>query len=913
MIDGLVLIVFQTLRNCRSALTVFQGDTRGQFCAHLYERLGAELGALDGMTMKQEFCDELVDACADEIPGISRTYDGLTYCEKHVGDTGDQFWSYPYTEPEIFEPGLNEVFPDLDSDDDFPDATISLRQSPDGTMYWLMGQQGEVKKVYADNLDKIEDVVDIADNGVFYVAYEEGLLDIAFDPHFSTDGYPSYFYLSYTCQLNDGENPRNRLSKFEYFDGDTSATLASEEVLITTEPKFNSIHAAGWCGFKPSAYGDSNNYHDLYWTTGDGGPQTDSLNTGQDTTNMLGSMIRISVPSDGTGYNIPSGNLGSLPEVHPEICASGFRNPFRCGFDRENDVLYCGDVGHTNVEEIDIIECGKNYGWSRFEGSRCQEAQEDRDGPCLDASRSGFTFPYFEYCHPDYYSDEDEYEFTGDEDICGDRLITGHAVIGGYVYRGNYFSDLLTGAYIFGDATNRNIYYVREMEGQLVIGTIVSDKSVAIISFSEDINGELMLLTSNYQIYHMPCGDLCATTCLEQSDDNVEVKDLGCYADDSKDRVLTLAQSDCDEGERAMSSQICASYCDTIGAKYAGVQFSYQCWCGGDRTDYDVHGTTTCTFPCAGNEDEICGGSYAMSVYSNDGTVPDDDTTPAPVTTLDPTSAPVTTLDPTSAPVTTLDPTSAPVTTLDPTSAPVTVPDGPTPSPITILMQPTPSPITILMEPTPSPIGVDEPAEYLGCFADSKDTRFMTGPNVETVMSAEICQGICDSSYYGTQYGEECWCGDDDTDYDVNGVATCDFACVGNSDEICGGRNAMSVYFAGSGSAPVSPVPSPVAPAPEPAPITPDTSGATYLGCYADTKDDRIMTDKVSSSSMTADDCQVLCSGSAFFGTQYGLECWCGASGIEYDRHGAGVCNFDCTGDSSEICGGRNAMSVYSF
>ena len=70
------------------------------YSAHLYERLGAELGALDGMTMKQEFCDELVDACADEIPGISRTYDGLTYCEKHVGDTGDQFWSYPYTERE---------------------------------------------------------------------------------------------------------------------------------------------------------------------------------------------------------------------------------------------------------------------------------------------------------------------------------------------------------------------------------------------------------------------------------------------------------------------------------------------------------------------------------------------------------------------------------------------------------------------------------------------------------------------------------------------------------------------------------------------------------------------------------------------------------------------------------------------
>ncbi len=38
-----------------------------------------------------------------------------------------------------------------------------------------------------------------------------------------------------------------------------------------------------------------------------------------------------------------------------EICSSGFRNPWRCGFD-DGDVLYCGDVGHTMVEEIDIVE-----------------------------------------------------------------------------------------------------------------------------------------------------------------------------------------------------------------------------------------------------------------------------------------------------------------------------------------------------------------------------------------------------------------------------------------------------------------------------------------------------------------------------------------------------------------------------
>lgn len=39
-----------------------------------------------------------------------------------------------------------------------------------------------------------------------------------------------------------------------------------------------------------------------------------------------------------------------------EICAIGFRNPWRCSFDRANDNLYCGDVGHTFVEEIDLVE-----------------------------------------------------------------------------------------------------------------------------------------------------------------------------------------------------------------------------------------------------------------------------------------------------------------------------------------------------------------------------------------------------------------------------------------------------------------------------------------------------------------------------------------------------------------------------
>lgn len=38
-------------------------------------------------------------------------------------------------------------------------------------------------------------------------------------------------------------------------------------------------------------------------------------------------------------------------------------------------------------------------------------------------------------------------------------------------------------------------------------------------SASHEGQGELMLLTGDYNIYHMPCGDLCTTTCLDQAEE----------------------------------------------------------------------------------------------------------------------------------------------------------------------------------------------------------------------------------------------------------------------------------------------------------------------------------------------------------------------------------------------------------
>lgn len=58
---------------------------------------------------------------------------------------------------------------------------------------------------------------------------------------------------------------------------------------------------------------------------------------------------------------------------------------------------------------------------------------------------------------------------------------------GGHVYRGAALDDLIGGAYIFGDDSTNNIYYIKDDgNGAWIEGTIISDGSVPIIGFTED-------------------------------------------------------------------------------------------------------------------------------------------------------------------------------------------------------------------------------------------------------------------------------------------------------------------------------------------------------------------------------------------------------------------------------------------
>lgn len=40
-----------------------------------------------------------------------------------------------------------KAFPDLSDDDDLPSNTIAMHMTPDGTKWWLAGQDGEIREV----------------------------------------------------------------------------------------------------------------------------------------------------------------------------------------------------------------------------------------------------------------------------------------------------------------------------------------------------------------------------------------------------------------------------------------------------------------------------------------------------------------------------------------------------------------------------------------------------------------------------------------------------------------------------------------------------------------------------------------------------------------------------------------------
>jgi glucose/arabinose dehydrogenase len=309
--------------------------------------------------------------------------------------------------------------------------------------------------------------------------YEQGLLGLAFHPNYSGDSeLPGFgeFFVNYTAAGNDTVIARYCVST-----NPNVAEPAGAVVLTYAQPQ--STHNGGWMAFGADGY--------LYISSGDGGGafdrdpgHTPETGNAQDTTKLLGKILRIDVngddfpADDDRNYAIPPTNPFVAGAGADEIWAYGLRNPWRCAFDPLTNDLYIGDVGQAELEEINFLLAGsaggENYGWRCMEGSECTGLE---GCICFD---DALTDPIHAYAHPTFGQ-------------C-------RSVTGGEVYRGSLMPGL-AGTYFFADFCTGQIWSLR------YDGASVSDfqertcelrpdgtRTIAdIASFGRDALGELYI------------------------------------------------------------------------------------------------------------------------------------------------------------------------------------------------------------------------------------------------------------------------------------------------------------------------------------------------------------------------------------------------------------------------------------
>lgn len=297
---------------------------------------------------------------------------------------------------------------------------------------------------------------------------ERGLLGLAFDPNYATNGR---FYVNY---INNSGN--TVIARYTVTPGNPDAgDVNSEQILLTiTQPYSN--HNGGCTLFGPDGY--------LYIGMGDGGSGGDPQNYAQNPQSLLGKMLRIDVNTTGASYNIPSDNPFTAANdpnnaVRDEIWAQGVRNPWRWSFDRITGDMWIADVGQNVYEEVNFQPAsstgGENYGW------RCYEADATYNtGGCQGASN--YVFPIFDYAH---------------------STPNGCSITGGYVYRGALYNDLYARYFVTDYCSGRIWSLLNDGNGNFPVTDHGQYNQFSYTTFGEDMYGEVYLARQNGVIFRL--------------------------------------------------------------------------------------------------------------------------------------------------------------------------------------------------------------------------------------------------------------------------------------------------------------------------------------------------------------------------------------------------------------------------
>ncbi|SCY47974.1 PQQ-dependent sugar dehydrogenase [Microvirga guangxiensis] len=353
---------------------------------------------------------------------------------------------------------------------------LALTSPPDDPDHLFVVQQKGVVSVLNVTTGKMLESPYMDLSSEIPIDGEQGMLGFAFDPNYEENRF-IYVYIS--TQPNDVEIRRYTTAANNPHEVDPSSKHVVKKIDF---PDGNTRHRSGWIDFGPDGY--------LYVSVGDAGSGANA----QKIDNPFGKILRLDVHGDdfpadpNNNYAVPSDNPRTIAGIAGDatgtgIYAAGLRNPWKGSFDRATGELYISDVAESGSEEVNLIQAGANYGWSRTEG----------------------TFDPAQYPH-----------FTNPIHAFG--RTSGGGVVGGYVYRGQ--DDAFHGQYFFGDFGKSKVWSMDVYGEQRAVTERTADikKGYAAFSnpgvFGEDALGNLYVATFGRDIIKLTA----QTTSLDEAD-----------------------------------------------------------------------------------------------------------------------------------------------------------------------------------------------------------------------------------------------------------------------------------------------------------------------------------------------------------------------------------------------------------
>ena len=270
---------------------------------------------------------------------------------------------------------------------------------------------------------------EFARNGLFYSVHSEKGPGNAKKPDFIPIGYglKDVTYHNVITEWHANDPAANT------FQGTRRELLREAHVVM------NLTHPMGAVEFNPTAKPGDPDYGLLYTSGSDhgfsngGGPNASNPAQTQRLDSIITAILRFDPRSPsvthglkGLGdYTIPMTNKFAAdgdPKTLGEIYAYGFRNAHRLSWDPMDGTMFASDIGMDNVEEINIVRNGENYGWMKREGiwnnGRSLGGALNELYPLppeiLDGRvKDGFTYPVAMYDHDEGRSVTDGFAYYG--------------------------------------------------------------------------------------------------------------------------------------------------------------------------------------------------------------------------------------------------------------------------------------------------------------------------------------------------------------------------------------------------------------------------------------------------------------------------------------------------------------------